>query len=161
MKALIVVLVIGAVVFWVTKPIALQFTEERDFSRRRNVWYALTLAAYLSPNFWAFALVAVPLLAWAGRKDPNPVALYLLLMHVIPSTPVDIPIAGINALFPLDNPDYFPLRTDSNCVETSSIRLMLVRIRGLTAMDVTAPWYGAMQIALFIPPDLTQPCNSP
>ena len=39
-KALIVVLALAAAVFRLGKPIALQFSDELDFSRRRNVWLA-------------------------------------------------------------------------------------------------------------------------
>ena len=97
-KALIVVLAIAAVVFRLGKPIALLFSSEPDFARRRNVWFVLTATAFLSPNFWLFVLVAAPLLAWAGRKDTNPVALYLILLHVIPPIPVEIPVVGIRAV---------------------------------------------------------------
>jgi O-antigen ligase/polysaccharide polymerase Wzy-like membrane protein len=154
MKALIVVLAIGAIVFRFAKPIALTFSAERDFSRRRNLWFVLTVTAFLSPSFWLYAAVAIPLFAWAGRKDSNPVALYLFLLHVIPPIPVDIPIVGINALFPLDN-----YRLLSFCVLIpTAVGLRqsndAFRIRGLTTMDALLLCYGAVQIAFFIPPDL-------
>src|ERR1700690_4555305 len=94
-KALIVVLAIAIVVFRMAKPIALRFSTEGDFARRRNVWFILTITAFLSPNFWVYALLAFPLFLWAGRKDSNPVAFYLLLLQVIPETGVDIPTVGI------------------------------------------------------------------
>jgi len=103
LKELIVVLAIAAVIFKLAKPIALHFSTEQDFARRRNVWFVLTVTAFLSPSFWLFAVVAVPLMTWAGRRDTNPVAFYLLLLHVIPSIPVEIPVVGINQLFELDN----------------------------------------------------------
>jgi len=154
MKALIVVLVIGAIVFRFAKPVALIFGAERDFSRRRNVWFVLTVTAFLSPSFWLYALVAIPLFAWAGRKDSNPVALYLFLLHVIPPISINIPIVGINALFSLGN-----YRLLSFCVLIpTALRLRqsndAFRIRGLTAMDVLLLCYGAVQVAFFISPDL-------
>jgi hypothetical protein len=154
MKALIVVLVIGMIVFRFAKPTALIFSAERDFSRRCNVWFVLTVTAFLSPSFWLYALVAIPLFAWAGRKDSNPVALYLFLLQVIPPISVDIPIAGINSLFPLDN-----YRLLSLCVLIpTALRLRRsnegFRIHGLTGMDALLLCYGAVQIAFFIPPDL-------
>src|SRR5262245_10431772 len=91
------------VIFRFARPIAMRFTSAEDFSRRRNVWLALTAVAFLSPSFWVFVAVAVPLLVWAGRQDSNPVALYLLLLHVIPPIPVAIPVIGISQLFDLDN----------------------------------------------------------
>ena len=93
-KAMIVVLAIGVMVFRFGKPIALLFSSESDFNRRRNVWFVLTVDGFLSPNFWLFALIAAPLLPWAGRKDTNPLALYLILLHVIPPIPVAIPVVA-------------------------------------------------------------------
>jgi uncharacterized protein YneF (UPF0154 family) len=103
LKALTVVLGIAMVVFILAKPICLRFMQEHDFARRRNVWIALTVSGFLSPSFWLYVLVALPLLAWAARKDSNPVALYLLLLHVIPPIGAQIPVVVINELFKLDN----------------------------------------------------------
>lgn len=103
LKALVVVMSIAAMVFYLAKPICLRFMAEADFTRRRNLWIVLTVAAFVSPSFWLFLLVAVPLLVWGARKDPNPIALYVLLIHVIPvSSGLEIPVVGINALFQLN-----------------------------------------------------------
>jgi hypothetical protein len=153
-KEMIVVVAIAAVIFRLAKPIALRFSSESDFILRRNVWFALTVTAFLSPSFWLFALVAVPLMFWAGRKDTNAAAFYLLLLHVIPSVRVDIPVIGINALFALDN-----YRLLSFCVLIPAAwRLRRSkdpsRKRRFEAMDFLLLAYGALEIALFIPPDL-------
>jgi hypothetical protein len=153
-KALIVVLAIAVVVFRLGKPIALLFSSESDFARRRNVWFVLTATAFLSPSFWLFVLVAAPLLVWAGRRDSNPLALYLILLHVIPPIPVDIPVVGIKQLFALDN-----YRLLSFCVLIPAAwRLRKLRdsswIRGLTAMDVSIFAFGALQLLNYVPPDL-------
>jgi hypothetical protein len=153
-KALIVVLALAAAVFRLGKPIALQFSDELDFSRRRNVWLALTVTAFLSPSFWLFVLIATPLLVWAGRKDSNPLALYIILLHVIPPIPVDIPIVGIKQLFALDN-----YRLLSFCVLIPAAwRLTKLknssRIRGLTAMDFSILAFGFLQLINYVPPDL-------
>jgi O-antigen ligase len=154
LKALIVVLAISAVVFRLGKPIALLFTSERDFARRRNVWFALTATAFLTPNFWLFALVAAPLLVWAGRADSSPLALFLILLHVIPPLPVEIPMVGIKQLFALDN-----YRLLSICVLIPAAwRLRkskdLNRIRGLTIMDFSILAFGLLQLFHYVPPDL-------
>jgi len=153
-KELIVILVIAGAVFGFAKPVALRFTAERDFVRRRNVWFALTVTAFLSPTFWPFAFIAMPLLLWAGRKDNNPAALYLLLLQVIPYISIQIPVIGINKLFGLDNyrllsffvliPLAWRIRHAKNPA----------RILGLQTMDVFLLMYGVVQVALFIPPDL-------
>jgi O-antigen ligase len=153
-KEMIVVLAIAATIFKLAKPTALRFSAEGDFIRRRNVWFALTVTAFLSTSFWLYALVAAPLMMWAGRRDSNPVAFYLVLLHVIPSVPVDIPVIGINALFPLDN-----YRLLAFCVLLPTAWRIRgsrdpQRIRGLHAMDILLLAFGALYVAFFVPPDL-------
>jgi O-antigen ligase len=149
-KAMIVVVAIAIAVFRFAKPIALKFSSERDFTRRRNIWFALTAVAFLSPSFWLFVMVAVPLLLWAGKRDPNPLALYLLLMQVIPDIPIDIPVVGINRLFELDN-----YRLLSFCVLAPTVWRMRkqknsVQIQGLGTMNSLLLAYGILQVVLFV-----------
>jgi O-antigen ligase len=153
-KALIFVLAIAATVFHLAKPIALRFISAEDFSRRRLVWFVLTAVSFVSPNFWLYTLVAVPMLVWANRKDSNPIALYLLMLHVIPPVNVIIPVLGNNGLFPLDN-----YRLLALCV------LLPAAIRyhknpendtagAFGAMDILLLAFGVLQVALYTPPDL-------
>ena len=152
-KALIVVLFISAVIFRFAKPVALSFSNEADFARRRKVWYALTIVGFLSPSFWLFALAAAALLMWAGRKDTNPVALYVLLLHVVPPIGVNIPVVGINRLFSLDMyrllslfvlvPVAWKLRKSTQDATISRLR----------SMDVLLILYGAVQTLFYISPD--------
>ena len=95
LKELIVILGIAFVVFRLAKPIALLFITKEDFSRRRNAWYVLTAVAFLSPTFWWFALIAIPVLFMIGRKDSNPSAVYVMLLHVVPAIPVEVPMVGM------------------------------------------------------------------
>lgn len=152
-KALIAVLVIAAVVFRLAKPLCLQFCSEADFSRRRNVWLILTVAGFLSPSFWLFVLVAVPSLAWAARRDSNPIALYLLLLHVVPMIDIEIPIVGVESLFPLNVyrllslfvliPAVWRLRKSKDAAQT----------HGSTIVDVLIIAYCLLEIVLNIPSD--------
>lgn len=153
LKALIVILAIAAIVFRLAKPLALLFSSEADFARRRNVWFALTVAAFVSPSFWLFVLVAVPLLISAGRKDANPAAFYVLLLHVIPPIAVEIPAVAVNRLFALDMyrllsfcvllPAAWNLRRSKQAGES----------RNFTSMDLLLIAWGVMQTFLFIRPD--------
>jgi hypothetical protein len=153
-KELIVVLVIAATVFQLAKPIALRFTSSKDFSRRRFVWFVLTAASFVSPTFWLYAFLAVPMLLWANRNDSNPIALYLLLLHVIPPVSVIIPVFGNNGLFPLDN-----YRLLAFCVLLPAAMRYRKNQREISAtqmgtMDVLLLAFGALQVALYTPPDL-------
>lgn len=103
LRALIVVLVLSSVVFKFAKSTALLFSSEQDFARRRNLWFVLTVAAFLSPNIWIYVLIAVPLLLVSGRKDSNPSALYLFLLHVVPPVATPIPLPGGAKLIDVSN----------------------------------------------------------
>ena len=100
LKALVVVLGIAIVVFYLARSIATKFSSADDFVRRRNIWLSLTVLAFVSPSFWVFALVSAPLLAWGARRDSNVLAFYLMMMQVIPQNiTVEIPTVGIQQLF--------------------------------------------------------------
>jgi len=145
---------IATIIFRLAKPIALQFMSGEDFSRRRSVWLILTSAGFLSPNFWIYALVAIPLLTWAYRRDSNAVALYLFMLHVIPPVGVIIPILGNNGLFSVDNyrllafvvlvPAWTRYRRDHQKNTSGEFGVM----------DFLLLAYGALQVALYTPPDL-------
>jgi len=157
LKELIVVVVLASVMFRLARPIALRFTAAADFSRRRTVWFVLTVVAFLSPDFWIFALVAVPLLLWAQRRDTHPVALYLALLQVIPPVSVDIPVVGINQLFTLDI-----YRLLSFCVLFPTAWRLRRRQdlapapARLGLQDILLLGYGALLTVLYVPPDLPQ-----
>jgi O-Antigen ligase len=152
-KRLIVVLTIAATVFHLAKPIAVRFMSVEDFSRRRLVWFVLTAVSFVSPSFWLYALVAAAMFVWANRKDSNSIALYLLMLHVIPPVGFTIPILGNNGLFSLDNYRLLAfcvllpaaMRYRKNREEASAGRL--------GAMDVLLLALGALQIVLYTPPD--------
>ena len=153
LKALIVVLGISMIAFLFLKPIALRFTAEADFNRRRNLWLTLTCIGFLVPNIWLYILVAGPLLLWAARKDSNPVALYLVLLHVLPPVTVMIPFPGIAYLFDASNyrllalciliPTILRLRADKAAQDP----------RGLQSMDLLLLAFGVLQTVLFVRPD--------
>jgi hypothetical protein len=98
LKALVVVWCIGWAVLWIAKPIALRFMAEEDYRRRRGLWLGLTAVAFVVPGFWSYALIAAPVLYWAGTRDRNPAALVLLLLHVIPPVLVATPNLGVKLL---------------------------------------------------------------
>ena len=103
LKALVVVLVLAYFVFRLLKPYALKFIAEIDYDRRRNVWFVVTTLAFVSNNFWIYCLTAFPVMFWAGKRDPNPVALYALLFQVIPPVTFELPAIVINRIFGINN----------------------------------------------------------
>ncbi len=103
LKPLVVVMVLSLLLFALAKPLALRFCDKAVYDRRRNVWLALTFVAFISPSFWYYTLLAMPLFYWCGKRDPNPVALFLVMLHVIPPVNIYIPTPVIKYLFELNN----------------------------------------------------------
>ena len=99
LKALVVVAMLAWVVFALAKPLCLRFMPEGSFRRRRNIWFALTIVAFCSPVFWLYALFAGCLLIWAGRRDENPLALFVLVTFTVPNVSFYIPGLIVNQLF--------------------------------------------------------------
>lgn len=103
-KALIVVMVLTTIVFLLAKPVFTKVMSPEDFARRRNTWLVLTLAVFLSPTYWMFFLVAVPVILFVGKRDSNPAALYMFLLMAIPPLREEIPTLGlVRQIFPLDH----------------------------------------------------------
>lgn len=152
-RELIVVLVISTTVFHFARPIVLQFACESDFRRRRNVWLILSIVGFLSADPWPFILVAAPILVWANRRDSNSLALYLLLIQVVPTVPANIPLPGANGLFEIDiyrllsililAPAAWRLRPRSHGPQAPPLLLSDFLLLGL----------GVLQIIQFVQPD--------
>lgn len=150
LKALVVVLTLATIMFWAAKPLCLRFTAPEDFARRRTVWYLLTVASFALPSFWLYLLVAAPVIVWAAKKDSTPLALYVLLMFVLPPMEVRIPTIGIGQLFDLSN-----LRVLGFLILLPAV-WKRIAARGsaplrLTILDGILLTYGLLQLVLFIP----------
>lgn len=106
LRALIVIMVLSTVAFTAIRRPALAMGMAPDaFTRRRNLWLATTLAAFLAPNFLVFALVVSGLLLVARRHERNPLPLYFFLLFVVP--PFGSALTGlgiVNQLFELNFP---------------------------------------------------------
>ena len=155
-KELVVVLGISTIAFMWLKPIALRFTAEADFLRRRNLWLLLTFIGFLSPNIWLYALLAGPLMLWGGRKDSNPIALYLILLQVIPPVAIPIPftVPGISTLF-----DFGNYRLLAICILVPTIGRIRKdtaagEMRALRSTDLWLLGFGLLQTLLYIRSDM-------
>ena len=95
LRALIVILFLATVVFTMARRPALDLIRSADFKRRRNLWFALTLLVFVSGNFWVYAVIAVPVLLVAGRREHNPMALFLMLLFLMPAAAIPVPGFGV------------------------------------------------------------------
>lgn len=95
LRALVVILVLASAVLWLAR----RYTTEsaiapEDFKRRALVWFALTVLAFVARYYWIFALLTVPLLYLAAKKDANPLAFCFFVLFAIPPFPVSVSIMG-------------------------------------------------------------------
>lgn len=105
LRALVFILPIAWVIFaFAKKPITSSgITTPEDFNRRRNLWFALTLAAFLAHNFWLFAGVATVAIIYLARNEPNKCALHLAVLVCLPRLTASISGGGIvKELFAID-----------------------------------------------------------
>ena len=103
-RSLIVVLVLATISFAFARRSACAITDADNFARRRNIWFGLTLAAFLAQSFWIYAAIAVPLLIYVNRRESNPPALFFFILFVLPMAFVQIPgMDMINFLFDLSH----------------------------------------------------------
>ena len=148
LKALVVVLFLATIVFTLAGRYACATAQLEDFARRRNTWFVLTLAAFLSQSFWIYTLIAVPLLLYVNQHESNPPALFFFILFVLPIATIPIPGMGlINFLFDLSHarllelcillPAFFAIRRQANALSF-----------GRTATDKTLAGYLALTAIL-------------
>lgn len=91
-RSLLVVALLGFVGLLICRPVfaALMLSDD-DFRRRRNLWFVITVAAFVLPSFWAYAAVAAIAVRYVAKRDSNPVALFPLLLVLVPPLEVEIP----------------------------------------------------------------------
>lgn len=104
LRALIVVLVISAIVFAFAHRPACAIAGAGSYTRKRNLWFALTLIAFVAHSFWIYALLAIPLTIYAYSRETNIPALFFFILFVLPFAGVPIPGMGlINYFFELSH----------------------------------------------------------
>lgn len=96
-RALVVILGLASAVFFFAKaPATAMAMAPADFARRRNLWFAITLTAFLAHNFWIFIAVATALLLLALPREPNKLAMFFFLLFAVPA--VSGEISGLGAI---------------------------------------------------------------
>jgi O-antigen ligase len=103
-RALIVILALAAIVFAFARRPAADLIPRKDFTRWRNLWLGLSILAFVSQSFWVYAGVAAIVLSVARKREHNQIALFFLLLFLVPPASIQIPGLGlINYLFALDH----------------------------------------------------------
>ena len=104
LRALVVILAVASAVFWLAKPAACPAVmPEEDFARRRNLWFAVTLAAFLAHNFWVYIAAVAALTLFALPHERSKLALFFFLLFAVPAIRAPVPGFGlVNFLFDVD-----------------------------------------------------------
>lgn len=103
-RALVVVLILGGVVFLFARPAMVQVVQVETFKQWRRLWFITTLAWFLTPNFWIYALVMVVMLIRARKTEKYIFGLFMLLLLAAPPTEMAIPGFGlVDHLFVLNH----------------------------------------------------------
>jgi hypothetical protein len=105
LKALVVILFLATVIFALARASSTAVAiAPADFRRRRNLWYVITLVAFLSGNFWIYVLLSALILLLSVQAERNKVALFLALLFAVPPAPALIGGLGlVEHLFPINH----------------------------------------------------------
>jgi hypothetical protein len=125
LRALLVILALAAVAFAFAKKSACALAcSPVDFERRRNLWFLITLAAFLAHSFWLYITITAGILLWAFGREPRKFALFFFLLFALPRISSPVPGLGVvNYFFEMDYlrllaltvllPTYFSLLSQS------------------------------------------------
>lgn len=119
------------------------------FAVRAQAWLVLTVAAFVAPSFWFYAAVAAPVMLWATQRDPNPAALYLVLLFAVPHAEVPLPSVLVNELFDLSHPRLLAL----TLLAGTAWRLHRQRAAPLGLGDWLVLGYIVLAVGLMVPHD--------
>src|SRR5262245_8132535 len=94
-KILIVILVIAVPAFYTGQQIARSVNTNHEFAVWRNVWFAVTIVAFLSLNFFVHALMLLIVCLYARSVRAAAVGLFFILLFAVPTGNIGISGAGI------------------------------------------------------------------
>jgi O-antigen ligase len=108
LRTLAVILVLATGIFMIAKaPTCYAASSTSDFERRRNIWYAITLTAFLAHNFWLYIIFTAAIISLSLPKETNRIALYFFVLLAVP--PIRAQITGLGAINHFFEIDYLRL----------------------------------------------------
>lgn len=109
-RALIVIIFLSLIGFALAKKIVQQNVISSDFNKWRSVWIAVTITAFLVQNFWVYLLVSGFLIIIFTKQLNNKMALFFILLFVIPPIGSKIPGFGlVNYITTMTHPRFIIL----------------------------------------------------
>ncbi|HQN65165.1 MAG TPA: O-antigen ligase family protein [Methylophilus sp.] len=109
-RALIAILFLASIGFFFAKRITQENVAINEFNRWRNMWIGLTIAGFLSGNFYVYTVIGCFVIFLLSKKTLNKPALFFVLLFALPPVGEAIPGFGIvNYLFTLTHPRFIEL----------------------------------------------------
>lgn len=108
LRALGFILVLALVVFAFSKtPACATACAVKDFERRRNLWFAITLSAFLAHSFWIYLIATAIVVLAVQRREQNRLAMYFFILFALP--PISARLSGLGLFAELFQIDYVRL----------------------------------------------------
>lgn len=94
-RALVVLLLLAIPVWWNARDAFSSLLPSRIFSRWRNLWFLVTLALFLSHNYWLYAFLLIAIVMSMRRQGAEVVGLYFVLLFAGSPVPIAVPGFGL------------------------------------------------------------------
>lgn len=109
-RALIVIIFLATIGFSLAKKLVQQDVINSDFNKWRNAWFAVAITAFLAHNFWVYLLVSSIFILFFTKQLKNKMALFFILLFVIPPIGLKIPGFGlVNYITTITHPRFIIL----------------------------------------------------
>ncbi len=103
-RALLVILFLALIGFFFAKKIVQDDISNSDFNKWKNTWLLVLVVAFLGHDFWIYVLLSSIIILKLTKSASNKMALYFILLFVIPPVERAIPGFGLmNYLFSLSH----------------------------------------------------------
>lgn len=84
LESLFIIVVIAIPIFWIARAAFENLLSGARFKIYRNLWFVITLIVFLAHNFWLYVVLSVIAIQIFQHREHNKVALYLVLLFVMP-----------------------------------------------------------------------------
>ena len=103
-RALVVIFFLALIGFFFVRKIVQEDVSAKEFNTWKKIWLLVLIAAFLGHDFWIYVLLSSILVLKLTKNASNKMALYFILLFIIPPVERGIPGFGlINYLFNLSH----------------------------------------------------------
>lgn len=122
-------------------------TTEEELRHRRRMWLVMTAVAFLSGNFWVYAVLCLLVARYYTLREQNPLSVYVLLLFAVPPFSRVMPgLGALESIVPIFHERLLTLAILCPLALVLRSRRHL-RPRGPRAPDIAVAMFLAYQIA--------------